>query len=201
MNGSILITSKETEFGKNLAAIFAREGYEVFSPDSVVAQKITKLDFFAETTDFCNLTADNFSISSGIDGEIIEKTFRKNVIKPMATLEKFLPLLEVGETKRLFYVSSAEASINETCDAIGYGYKMSKIALHQFLQMLRNDLAPHGFTFRIFDPLPKKINPQIAAESAFMYITRRRGTENNDPNRDDETSLALRDAEGRHHAW
>jgi len=104
-----------------------------------------------------------------------------------------------GEIRRMFYVSSAEASINESRTNRGFAYKMSKTALHQFLQMKRNELAPLGFTFRIFDPRPAMSDS--AAESAFLYITRRRGTENHDPARDDETRLSLMDSNGRHHAW
>lgn len=199
MNGSILITNTETDFGKNLAAVFMREGYTVFSPSDF--EKITKLDFFAETSDFREPLADSFTVASGVDGSLIEKSLRENAIKPMAMLEKFLPLIENGESKRIFYVSSADASVNETRDTFGFAYKMSKAALHQFLQILRNELAPRGFTFRVFDPISRKTCPQAAAESAFLYITRRRGTENYDPNRDDEDNLVLRDVEGRQHAW
>lgn len=200
---SILITYTQTPFGKSLAAVFLRKGYEVYSVDGETPlnlAKINKIDILAETMDF-NVLEDTFSISSGIADEVIEKTFRENAIRPMATLETFLPLLESGKMKRLFYISSAEASINETRDTTGFAYKMSKAALHQFLQMARNRLAPQGYTFRIFDPLCGKIESQTAAESAFQYITRRRGTENHDPMRDDETTLVLRDAEGRQHSW
>ncbi|MCL1845840.1 MAG: SDR family NAD(P)-dependent oxidoreductase [Defluviitaleaceae bacterium] len=187
MRGSILITNTQSDFGKNLAEVFAREGFEVFTPHEF--EKITKLDFLADTTDFRD-ESDDF-----------KKTFRANVVAPMATLEKFLPLLDAGETRRIFYVTSAEASINETRDAENYAYKMSKAALHQFLQMVRNRLAPEGYTLRIFDPMPGKIDAAVAAESAFLYITRRRGTENDDPLRDDEEILIMRDAEGRAHGW
>ena len=187
MRGSILITDTQSDFGKNLAEIFSREGYEVFTPRDF--DKITKLDILADLTDFRE-TPDDF-----------EKSFRENAIAPMAMIEKCLPLLDAGSVKRLFYVTSAEASINETRDAHGYAYKMTKAALHQFLQMVRNRLAPEGYTLRLFDPMRGKIDARIAAESAFLYITRRRGTENHDPNRDDENDLIMRDAEGRVHGW
>jgi hypothetical protein len=79
---------------------------------------------------------------------------------------------------------------------------MSKAALHQFIQMTRNKLVPKGYTFRVFDPMDtSEITPEAAAESAFNYIMRRRGTENNDPKRDDEDNLVFRDAQGRQHSW
>ncbi|MCL1883114.1 MAG: hypothetical protein FWF81_05090 [Defluviitaleaceae bacterium] len=184
---TILITDTQTPFGKNLAEIFSREGYGVFTPNDF--ERMDRLDFLADTTDFRD------------ESETTETVFRENVLSPMATLEKFLPLLDAGEKKRLFYISGAEASINETREKSGYAYKMSKAALHQFLQMVRNKLAPQGYTLRVFDPMSGKIDPKTAAESAFLYITRRRGTENHDPSRDDETTLVLRDAEGRQHSW
>jgi hypothetical protein len=60
---------------------------------------------------------------------------------------------------------------------------------------------PKGYTFRVFDPMDKEIPPEAAAESAYNYITRRRGTENHDPLRDDEDNLVFRDAQGRQHSW
>jgi NAD(P)-dependent dehydrogenase (short-subunit alcohol dehydrogenase family) len=121
----------------------------------------------------------------------------------MALLDAFLPLLDEGEGKRLFYLTRAEASINETRCIGHYGYNMSKAALHQFMQMIRNKLAPKGYSFRAFDPMDDSggVTPEAAAESAYNYITRRRGTENNDPRRDDEDNLVFRDALGRQHSW
>ena len=199
MKGSILIIGTQTDFGRSLAAVFSREGWEVFSPDDFA--RIKNLNILADTTDFTGGSDD------GLNGEIIETSFRENVIKPMQTLEKFLPFLDAGGTgdskgasKRLFYVSSACASINATRDTHGFAYKMSKAALHQFLQMVHNRLFSR-YTLRLFDPMTGKIPPETAAESAFLYITRRRGTENHDPLRDDENTLVLRDAEGRAHSW
>jgi len=202
MKSSVLITDTTTDFGRELAVVFAREGWEVFFPKDFA--RIKKLDVLADTTDFwCD------------DGDY-EKIFRESVIKPMETLEKFLPLLDAGEGKRLFYLSSRTAMINEnvTCDAYvydvegygaddaaGFAFKMSKAALHQFLQMVHNRLYPQGYALRLFERLEGRVPDEHAAESAFLYITRRRGTENHDPTRDDESALVLRDAEGRTYCW
>jgi hypothetical protein len=98
-------------------------------------------------------------------------------------------------------LTRADASINETYRIDHFGYIMSKAALHQFLQMTRNKLAPKGYTFRAFDLMNGEVLPEAAAESAFNYIVRRRGTENNDHLRDDEENLVFRDAQGRQHSW
>jgi NAD(P)-dependent dehydrogenase (short-subunit alcohol dehydrogenase family) len=218
MKKTALVTCTDTLFGETLATIFAREGFEVFAlgvqpiekvtllpldPQEAKAQlmdKASKLDFLLDTTDVCS-PKDTFTVRDGIDWKVIEQVYRQNVLVSMALLEAFLPLLDQGEGKRLFYLTRAEASVNETRRIDHFGYNMSKAALHQFIQMTRNKLAPKGYTFRVFDPLDREVSPKAAAESAYNYITRRRGTENHDPLRDDEDNLVFRDAQGRQHSW
>ena len=173
---------------------------EAIDAVSVLEKKAGKLDFLLDTADFRD-PKDGFTILDGINGPVVERSFRLNVMRSMALLEAFLPLLEIGNAKRLLYLTSAEASINETCRIDNYAYCMSKAALHQFIQMSRNKLSPRGYTFRVFDTLAGELAPKAAAESAFNYITRRRGTENHDPLRDDENNLVFRDAFGRQHSW
>ena len=209
MKGTVLITGLNNDFDKHLAAAFEREEHQVFKlkdsedPNAAaqrIKEKAGKLDFFLDTTDFSH-PYDDFTIQDGIDGDIIESVFRKNVLTSMALLEAFLPLLDLGEGKRLFYLTSASASINETLSIRQYGYVMSKAALHQFIQMTSNTLKPKGYTFRVFDPMKGIVSPIAAAESAYNYITRRRGAENHDLRRDDEKNLVFRDARGRQHGW
>jgi NAD(P)-dependent dehydrogenase (short-subunit alcohol dehydrogenase family) len=218
MKKTALVTCTNTLFGETLATIFARERFEVFAlgikpietvtllpldPQEAVAQlkeKAGKLDFLLDTTDICS-PKDTFTVRDGMDWKVIEQMYRQNVLVSMALLEAFLPLLDQGEGKRLFYLTRAEASVNETRRIDHFGYNMSKAALHQFIQMTRNKLAPKGYTFRVFDPLDREVSPKAAAESAYNYITRRRGTENHDPLRDDEDNLVFRDAQGRQHSW
>jgi len=218
MKKVVLVTNLDTVFAERLATIFAREGFEVFALGNKAIEKVTllsldpneaatalkektgKLDFLLDTTDVRS-PKDTFTIRDGIDGAVVEQVYRQNVLVSMALLEAFLPLLDQGEGKRLFYLTSAEASINETRRIDHFAYNMSKAALHQFIQMTRNKLAPKGYTFRVFDPMDREVSPEAAAESAYNYITRRRGTENHDPLRDDEDNLVFRDAQGRQHSW
>jgi NAD(P)-dependent dehydrogenase (short-subunit alcohol dehydrogenase family) len=223
MKGIVLVTCITKVFDEKLISIFAREGFRVFAlgdkpievvtllptdaneAAAVLKEKAGKLDFLVDTTDFHH-PKDTFTVRDGIDSAVIEQVYRQNVLRSMALLEAFLPLLDEGEGKRLFYLTRAEASINETHRTDHFGYNMRKAALHQFIQMTRNKLAPKGYTFRVFDPTDAPVQdggvtPEAAAESAFNYITRRRGTENNDPKRDDEDNLVFRDAQGRQHSW
>ena len=213
----VLITALTKDFDKELAAVFAREGYKVFaignekidgvtllSPDlkSAVLQP-SCIDIYIDVTDERS-KADSFNVRDGINDNVMHELYEANVIRPMAMLEAFLPALSAGEGKRLCYLTSAEASINETRGADGYGYKMAKAGLHNFLQITRNVLAPKGYTLRVFDPClasnqPDKVLP--SAQAAFNYFTRRRGIERDDPQRDDEGNLVFRDAYGRQHTW
>jgi NAD(P)-dependent dehydrogenase (short-subunit alcohol dehydrogenase family) len=218
MEKIILITSLENDFDKKMAEVFVREGCKVFTlggaqikgavplphnpaeAAGLLREQAGKLDYLLDTTD-AHSPEDVFTVRDGIKSDVVEYTYRHNVLRSMALLEAFLPLLDEGEGKRLFYLTRAGASINETRDKSGFGYNMSKAALHQFIQMTRNKLAPKGYTFRVFDPMVNRIPSDAAAESAYNYITRRRGTENGDPRRDDEDNLVFRDAEGRQHSW
>ena len=215
---TVLITCLDKIFDEKLSIAFVREGFDVFAigeksikgvtllpfdakeAAAALRERAGKLDFLLDTTDSGD-REDDFTARDGINGAVVERVYRQNVLRPMALLEAFLPLLDAGEGKRLFYLTRAEASINETRRINHFGYNMSKAALHQFMQMTRNKLAPKGYTFRAFDPLDRELSPEAAAESAYNYITRRRGTENHDPMRDDEDNLVFRDALGRQHAW
>ena len=219
----VLITVLKSEFDFKLAEAFAREGYRVFAigeretagitllPEdlaqaaAIVQNEAGKIDLYIDTSDERS-AADIFSVCDGLDEKVIRNLYEANVLRPMAALEAFLPLLDSGEGKRLCYLSSAEASINETRGADGYGYKLGKAAMHNFFQMISNKLTPLGYTLRVFDPMqgdaaPKDAAPNGAAEGALNYFVRRRGTERQNPLRDDETRLVFRDALGREHTW
>ncbi|MCL2276581.1 MAG: hypothetical protein FWC21_01650 [Treponema sp.] len=230
---SVLITGLNKEFDRKLALIFSRNGFKVFAMGSEKIEGIILLppehkDAAAELKKGANFIdiyidvsderseSDNFDVRSGINEQVMRELYDANVIKPMAMLETFFPLLEAGEYKRLCFLTSAEASINETQDKTGYGYKMAKAGLHNFLQITRNVLAPKHYTIRAFDPClaaigkdfnskqkitGKKSGNELSAEAAFNYFTRGRGVERGDPQRDDETNLVFRDAYGRQHPW
>lgn len=197
---NVMFASITTDFEKSLAEIFTREGYGVCNAQTLEETFAQPIEYLIDTTDYRDVL-DTFTLTEGINATMIEQVLRKNVFTSMALLERFLPLLDAGLEKRLFYISSAMASMNETFDTKGYAYKMAKAALHQFLQMTWTKLTPSGYTLRLFDPMCGDVPPQQAAASAFYYITRRRGMENDDGRRDDENNLIMRDALGRVHGW
>lgn len=195
----VLINKIDNDFDKELASVFEQEGYKVYTAETIKNEN-TAIDIYIDTSNEQS-DADTFTVRSGLNDEVIRKLYDANVIKPMSMLEKFLPLLERGAEKRLCFLSSAQACINEAVGTDGLGYRMAKAGLHNFLQITRNVLAPKGYTIRVFDPMLEKISAAQAAGAAFNYFTRRRGIEQGDPNRDDEGNIVLRDACGRQHCW
>jgi NAD(P)-dependent dehydrogenase (short-subunit alcohol dehydrogenase family) len=221
----VLITAFNNDFDKNLALAFASEGYKVYVMGNAEAEGITFIptdikpaaeavqkdsgfiDIYIDVTNE-NSSSDNFNVRTGINEQVIHDLYEANVTRPMAMLEAFMPLLEAGGGKRLCYLTTAEASINETRAVDGLGYKMAKAALHNFLQITRNALAPKGYTIRAFDPCQagncsreQEVSAPLSAQAALNYFTRRRGMERDDPNRDDEGNIVFRDAWGRQHTW
>jgi len=159
-----------------------------------------KIDIYVELSDERS-EGDHFTIRDTMDEDVIRNIYEENVLHPMAALEAFIHLLDAGGGKRLCFITSSEGSINETRAVDGYGYALSKAAMSNFYQMISNKLTPKGYTFRVFDPLEGEVESEAAAEGAFNYFVRRRGTENMNPLRDDETRLVFRDALGREHTW
>jgi NAD(P)-dependent dehydrogenase (short-subunit alcohol dehydrogenase family) len=214
----VLITEAEKEFDKKLAAAFLQENYKVYAMGEEQINGVTPLpsdlkeavdaikkesghiDIYIDASDKRS-PADNFNVRGTVNDEVMRKLYETNVIRPMAMLEAFLPLLEKSETKRLCYLTAAEASINETFETEGFGYKMAKAGLHNFLQITRNVLASRGYTFRVYDPMYDKVSTELSAQTALNYFVRRRGIEGGDPQRDDENNLVFRDAYGRQHSW
>ena len=203
----VLLTRQESAFDQSLAEAFKREGYRVFAVEgdlekarALVEKEAGKIDLYVDTSDLRH-AGDHFTLQDGLDEGIVRDVYEANVLWPMRALETFLPLLDAGEGKRLCFVTSAQASINQTRDIGGYAYKLSKAAMHNFYQMIANKLAPSGYTFRVYDPMHGEIAPDPAAEGAFHYFVRRRGTERQNPLRDDENRLVFRDALGREHTW
>ncbi|MCL2811879.1 MAG: SDR family NAD(P)-dependent oxidoreductase [Clostridia bacterium] len=207
----VLITRQKNPFDHRLAQAFKREGYRVYviegdcegdleTTRALVQKEAGKIDLYVDVSDERHI-ADDFTVGHGLNEGVMRHVYEANVLWPMRALETFLPLLDAGQGKRLCFVSSAQASINETRDTDGYGYNLSKAAMHSFFQMIANKLTPSGYTLRIYDPMHREIAPDLAAEAALHYFVRRRGTERQNPLRDDETRLVFRDALGREHTW
>ena len=216
----VLLTQINKDFDRKLAEAFVREGYKVFAiggrgpaiegvtylpgdlkqAAELIEKKIYKIDIYVELSDERD-DEDSYTVRDGLDEANIRSLYEKNVLQPMATLEVFINLLDAGDGKRLCFITSADASINEAREVSGYGYALSKAAMSNFYQMISNRLTPSGYTFRVYDPMRGEVDPEAAAEGAFNYFTRRRGTERANPLRDDENRLVFRDALAREHTW
>ena len=190
------LTGAINGFDKELAAILSDNGYDVYiGADSV--DNLDSIDLYIDTSNYKS-TGDKFTVADDIDYDVMQKTYTANVLNVIETHEKLLPLMKNGQLKRYCFITSSKASVNLCRDISEYAYNMSKAGLHNFLQITKNKLLPEGFTFRAFDPLSGELSDKAAAMSAFNYFTRRRAIEGG---RDDERTLAIRDAFGRQYTW
>ena len=87
-------------------------------------------------------------------------SFRTNSLAAPLLVDRFLPLLEKGAKKRLFFVSSEISSVRLQRRTGDVRYAMSKTALNLGVRMLFNSLRPRGYTFRLYQPgWMKRVNP------------------------------------------
>ena len=87
-------------------------------------------------------------------------SFRTNSLAAPLLVDRLLPLLEKGETKRLFFTSSEISSVRLQRRTGDVRYAMSKTALNLGVRLLFNTLRPRGFTFRLYQPgWMKRVNP------------------------------------------
>jgi len=89
-----------------------------------------------------------------MDLEAVWNSFRVNALGPVLLVEKFLPLLDRGEMKRLCFVSSEVSCIvlMKHREDSPFPYPMSKTALNMGVRILHNQLYAQGYTFRLFHP-------------------------------------------------
>ncbi|MBO4407344.1 MAG: SDR family NAD(P)-dependent oxidoreductase, partial [Clostridia bacterium] len=136
-----------------------------------------------------------------VDTEALLLSFRTNSLAGPLLVDALLPLLEKGEGKRLFFVSSEISSVRLQRRTGDMRYAMSKTALNMGVRLLFNSLRPRGYTFRLYQPgwmkrvLPDgsraagaMIDPDVSAEEALRQIRE---------DRIDEDRLVLVDYLGR----
>ena len=188
----VYISSLESPFARELARLFEQDGF------CVTTSPKEGLEYFIDMTE-CRLPEDQTAVGAGIDPKVLDQAYQENVCKPLAALEKAFPAME-GK-KRICFLSSKDASVNYSEKIQGYGYSMSKAALHNILTITKNTWLPKGYTFRLFDPMTGTYCPLKAAAAAFRYFTIDRYLDDDDYDRYDEKNLLLRDALGREIPW
>lgn len=190
----VYISSTETAFAKELAALFEKEGY------AVVTQPEAGIEYYIDVTD-AQIPGDDKRVGEGIDAAAAVMAYRKNVCEPLDRLSHALPDM-VGK-KRICFLNDARSSINYSTETRGYGRNMSRAAMNLILVLSKNGLLEQGYTFRLFDPLNGQIAPVQAAKAAMGYFTRDRFMDDewDGIGRNDEKNLIIRDALGRELPW
>ena len=82
----------------------------------------------------------------------MQRVINVNSLGPLRVANAFLPLLSLGEMKRLCFVSSEAGSIERAQRTAWYGYCMSKAALNMGVKLVFNRLRPEGYTVRLYHP-------------------------------------------------
>lgn len=200
----VYITDTASAFAERLAGVFRERGFEVIT-GAALDSASAPIDVFIATEDG-KTDADTFTVLNSVDPEVIMDAVSRHVSGPIKKLETALPHMERGALKRVCFLSGHTASINMTRDVSGYGYNMSKAALHQALRIIKNRLVRDGYGVRLFDPLQhgedERVTLENAAQAAASYfLTIRAYDPDNKAGRDDEHRLALRDALGREWPW
>ena len=80
----VYFTTLESEFAKELSAIYAKEGFEV------VTEPGSGIEYFIDTTD-AYVEGDDKKVGEGISMAAAAEAYRKNVCEPLAKLEAVIP--------------------------------------------------------------------------------------------------------------
>lgn len=198
------LTKKDTRFAVALAQALQRRGFEVYAGDELYSMH-KPIDLFIATANEA-APGDDFSIEDGIDADVIMAAVQENVCDPVKKLEAALPMMDSAQLKRICFLTTHHASVNQSESVRGYGLNMSKAAAHQMLTIIKNKLQKDGYTFRVFDPLldeqDKRVTIESAAEAAVSYcMTKRAADPDNLSIRNDERRMVMRDALGREWPW
>ena len=190
---TVYLSEEKSPFGARLAFRFREAGYEV------VGDVRPGLSFFVDLTDEA-IPGDGLSAGEGIDADAAAEAYRVNVCLPLRKLEEAFPDM-TGE-KRICFLAARDASVEWSRATAGYGRLMARAALYQILTITKNTWLAKGYTFRLFDPMRGEADPEKAADAAFVYFTRDRYDDGPDnPSRNDEGNLLVRDAFGREIPW
>jgi NAD(P)-dependent dehydrogenase (short-subunit alcohol dehydrogenase family) len=96
--------------------------------------------------------AEDRSVRVAQDYGEFHRLYDTNALGPIRTVEAFIPLLDLGQMKRLCFVSSEAGSIERSQRHSWYSYCMSKAALNMAVKIMFNELRPQGYTFRLYHP-------------------------------------------------
>ncbi len=189
----VYLSEESSRFGARLARRFREAGYEI------TCEPEPGLSVFVDLTDE-ELTEDSRAAGEGIDAEAAAEAYRKNVCGPISRLDTAFP--DMTGPKRICFLAARQASVEWSVATSGYGRLMARAALYQILTITKNTWLEKGYTFRLFDPMRGETDPEKAADAAFVYFVRDRYDDGPDnPSRNDEANLLVRDAFGREIPW
>lgn len=142
----------------------------------------------------------DLTIRAPQDYSEMHRLYDVNSLGPLRMAEAFLPMMELGTSKRLCFISSEAGSIGRAERTSWFGYCMSKAALNMAVKILFNDLSAKGYTVRVYHPGSVRSNmdrngalqPEDAAARAIPILLGRW---------EQEDRLVMVDYEGNEWPW
>ena len=156
-----------------------------------VEDALGNVDLLVVNMDCC-VERDEKTILDEPDYEEMLAAYEYNSLGPLRTIDAFLPLLKMGEGRRICVITSKDSSNNMTRDTANFPSHISKAPLNMAMNQLFNALRPEGFTFRMYCK-HTSAEPDKAGEFAVEYFTRNRSNEPESYRHSDENRLVLRD--------
>ena len=81
-----------------------------------------------------------------VNGGLWAEVFRVNTIAPLLIVQNILTNINLGQEKKMIFISSRVGSIAENSGGAMYAYRSSKTALNQVVKSLSIDLNNRGFS-------------------------------------------------------
>lgn len=171
---SLLEDLRETDSNLHVVSL------DVISAESIIAARETvravtggKLDVLISNAAFMDNVKCHL-YDPPMDLNAVWRGFSVNALGAVRMVEHFLPLLDVGDMKRLCFVSSEVGCINlmknRPESGFGYAYPMSKSSMNMAVRLLHNDLFAQGYTFRLYHPgWMQRVMPDGSRNTEAMY--------------------------------
>ena len=182
MRQNIILTGKRNRYMERLAAVFAEEGHQIVNDEKKADMLVFCIDPDACARD---------------DYEGLLYNYEQYALGLLSAVNKYLPLLEESQTKRLCFLTTLRSSINNVSEA-DHWERVIAASCNMAIRTLFNRLSREGYTFRVFGV--KDFTDDTASYAAEYFLQARSLEEESDLH-SDEKRLVLRDRYEKEYAW
>ena len=198
---TIEYSDREKYFDNNLFLVEFDSNSQISIKKAVdlIYQRAKKIDLYIDTSSL-EWNKNNETLRDIVNTSKILQEFKLRAIAPLRTIIGFLDLIRMSEKKRICFITSTVASINQSTNKTDFGFCMSLAALHKSLYIMRNALKNQNFSFRLlgYDNQKKGTSLEQSVENCIGYFCRDRGVAEGI---NDEENFILRDQFGSVVPW